>query len=64
MFLNYILYSFLKSIDNKWMCFQQWIQKQIKHHHQNQQILKKLLVYKELISHTKEMLSARDTGLV
>ena len=46
------------------MCFQQWIQKQIKHHHQNQQILKKLLVYKELISHSKEMLSARDTGLV
>ena len=45
------------------MCFQQWIQGQIKHHHQNQKILKMLLVYKEVISHSTVLLSARETAL-
>lgn len=45
------------------MCFQQWIQGQIKHHHQNQKTLKMLLVYKELMARTRALLSAWETAL-
>ena len=45
------------------MCFQQWIQGQIEHHHQNKKTLKMLLVYKELMSRTTVLLSAGETAL-